>query len=130
MSFMIAAAATVAAGTIYNGYQSNKNAKKQLDQQKQAATEQAAIAREQAAQEKKAADDQLAFQQQQERIRQEATRAQEAEQRRQAADAATAGLSADANEPVVQLATTAPDGTNKSKRRAQFRPDYASGVSI
>lgn len=128
MSFMIAAAATVAVSTAYMGYEAHKGAKRQAGAIRDAAALQAKTDQEIAEKQRKQAEEAQRKQQEAERVRAAALAAQEAEQRRQAADAAIANLSDD-NEPTVQLAVAA-DPTTKSKRRAQFRPDYASGVTI
>lgn len=135
MSFIYAGAAAIMVGSAaYIGEQNRKGASKQADATRKAADEQAKAAREIAAQQQRQAEESLAFQKQQEAQRQAAQRQQlaaaEAEQRRQAADAANSGLTVD--EPTVQLAATsgANDTLQRKQRRAAFRPEYASGVSI
>lgn len=129
MGFSAMAAATVAAGK-YSADKAKKGAEEQARATREAAERQAQEQARIAEQQRVEAERQAAELKRQEEARIAAQREQEAEQRRQLADADVAAL-AD-NTPNVQLNAGAAGGgaTEARKRRANFRPEYASGITI
>lgn len=123
------AAAVMVAGAAYSADKGRSAANKQADAMKAAADQATAdakrLADQQKAQAEKAQADAVAA----EMRRRQAEAAADAEQRRIAADASNAQL-AD-NTPKVQIGEGAATGvTDARKRRAEFRPEYSSGITI